>query len=110
MKYELPNEVRVESDGPVRIVRLCRPEQLNAVNQHLHLGLTRVFPQLSADADAREAHSYLERARAGFAAKLAGIERPDWRRSYGEEIALHRAIRAATEAAATASFTDSNSP
>ena len=55
MKYELPDAVRVEADGPVRIVRLCRPDQLNAVNDDLHLGLTRVFPMLTADAEARVA-------------------------------------------------------
>ena len=55
MDYPLPQAVRVESDGPVRIVRLARPEQLNAVNDELHLGLTRVFPLLSADPDARVA-------------------------------------------------------
>jgi enoyl-CoA hydratase/carnithine racemase len=36
-------------------VRLTRPEQLNAVNEDLHLGLTQVFPQLSADPEARVA-------------------------------------------------------
>lgn len=55
MKYELPDAVQVEAEGPVRIVRLCRPEQLNAVNDDLHLGLTKVFPQLTADAEARVA-------------------------------------------------------
>ncbi len=55
MDYDLPQAVRVETDGPVRIVRLARPEQLNAVNGDLHLGLTRVFPLLSADPDARVA-------------------------------------------------------
>ena len=55
MDYSLPDEVRVETDGPVRIVRLARPDQLNAVNEDLHLGLTRVFPLLSADPDARVA-------------------------------------------------------
>ena len=55
MDYALPPAVRVEIDGPVRIVRLARPEQLNAVNDELHLGLTRVFPLLSADPDARVA-------------------------------------------------------
>jgi enoyl-CoA hydratase/carnithine racemase len=55
MHYSLPDAVRVETDGPVRIVRLARPAQLNAVNDDLHLGLTRVFPMLSADADARVA-------------------------------------------------------
>jgi enoyl-CoA hydratase/carnithine racemase len=55
MDYPLPGAVRVEADGPVRIVRLSRPDQLNAVNEDLHLGLTRVFPLLSADAGARVA-------------------------------------------------------
>jgi enoyl-CoA hydratase/carnithine racemase len=55
MDYSLPQAVRVETDGPVRIVRLARPDQLNAVNDELHLGLTRVFPLLSADPDARAA-------------------------------------------------------
>jgi enoyl-CoA hydratase/carnithine racemase len=55
MEYALPDAVRVESDGPVRIVKLARPDQLNAVNEELHLGLTRVFPMLSADSDARVA-------------------------------------------------------
>ncbi len=55
MDYALPEAVRVETDGPVRIVRLSRPDQLNAVNPDLHLGLTRVFPLLSADPDARVA-------------------------------------------------------
>jgi enoyl-CoA hydratase len=55
MYDSLPDAVRVESDGPVRIVRLSRPEQLNAVNDALHLGLTRVFPLLSADTSARAA-------------------------------------------------------
>ncbi len=54
-KYDLPDVIQVEVDGPIRIVRLSRPEQLNAINDELHLGLTRLFPQLSADADARAA-------------------------------------------------------
>jgi enoyl-CoA hydratase len=55
MDYDLPDVLRVEADGPVRIVHLARPEQLNAINDELHLGLTRLFPQLSADDDARVA-------------------------------------------------------
>jgi len=55
MQYDLPDVLTVEADGPVRIVRLARPEQLNAINDELHLGLTRLFPQLSADTDARVA-------------------------------------------------------
>src|SRR2546421_12619798 len=55
MNYDLPDVIRVEKDGPVRIVRLSRPDQLNAINDELHLGLTRLFPQLSADTEARAA-------------------------------------------------------
>jgi enoyl-CoA hydratase len=55
MDYDLPDVIAVEADGPVRIVRITRPDQLNAVNDEVHLGLTRLFPQLSADPDARVA-------------------------------------------------------
>jgi enoyl-CoA hydratase len=55
MDYDLPGVIRVDADGPVRTVRLMRPEQLNAVNDELHFALTRLFPQLSADRDARVA-------------------------------------------------------
>ena len=44
MHYDLPDVIRVEADGPVRIVRLSRPEQLNAVNDELHLALTQRVP------------------------------------------------------------------
>lgn len=52
---QLSDSIRVENDGPVRIVRLSRPAQLNAVNEDLHLALTNVFPMLSADREARAA-------------------------------------------------------
>ena len=55
MEYDLPDVIEVRADGPVRIVTLTRPEQLNAVNDELHRSLARVFPQLSADPDARVA-------------------------------------------------------
>lgn len=55
MTYSLPPEVTVEEDGPVRIIRLNRPEQLNATNHVLHAGLADLFPQLDADLDARAA-------------------------------------------------------
>jgi enoyl-CoA hydratase/carnithine racemase len=53
--YDLPEELEVQVDGPVRLVRLNRPEHLNATNHRLHQGLAELFPQLSADADARVA-------------------------------------------------------
>jgi enoyl-CoA hydratase len=54
-KYDLPKEVEVEVDGPVRIIRLNRPDNLNATNHILHKGLAQVFPQLDNDAGARVA-------------------------------------------------------
>ena len=53
MKYDLPDVVRVEADGPVRIVRLSRPEQLNAINDELHLALTRAVPATRAPTTTR---------------------------------------------------------
>jgi enoyl-CoA hydratase len=54
-RYDLPDEVQVEIDGPIRIVRLNRPDDLNAANDPLHKGLAAVFPQLNADREARAA-------------------------------------------------------
>jgi enoyl-CoA hydratase len=51
--YRLPEEVAVEERGAVRIVRLNRPEQLNASNPGLHHGLAEVWGQLAADPGAR---------------------------------------------------------
>ncbi len=51
--YRLTDELQVEEDGPVRIVRMNRPEQLNATNHGLHQGLAELFPQIDADTDAR---------------------------------------------------------
>jgi enoyl-CoA hydratase len=53
--YDVPEEIQIEADGPVRIIRLNRPEQLNATNHVLHAGLAGLFPQLDADTDARAA-------------------------------------------------------
>ena len=35
--YDMPNEVDVEADGALRIIRLNRPDALNAVNDDLHV-------------------------------------------------------------------------
>jgi enoyl-CoA hydratase/carnithine racemase len=55
MTYSLPDVLTVEADGPVRIIRLNRPDQLNATNHELHGALAEVWPQLDADLDARAA-------------------------------------------------------
>lgn len=51
--YHLPAELEVERDGPVVVIRLNRPDQLNATNHELHRGLAEVFVQVDADEEAR---------------------------------------------------------
>ena len=51
--YDIPDELEIVSDGPVRIVRLNRPDHLNATNHELHKGLASLFPQIDADDEAR---------------------------------------------------------
>ena len=53
--YDLPDELQVRSDGPVRVITLNRPDDLNATNHALHAGLASLFPQLDADGEARVA-------------------------------------------------------
>jgi len=53
--YDVPNEIQVECDGPVRVVRLNRPDDLNATNHVLHKAIADLFPQLDADPEARAA-------------------------------------------------------
>jgi enoyl-CoA hydratase/carnithine racemase len=51
--YDLPDEILVSADGPIRVVTLNRPDRLNATNHVLHAGLAALFPQLDADEAAR---------------------------------------------------------
>jgi enoyl-CoA hydratase/carnithine racemase len=53
MKYDLPDVIQIESDGPIRIVRLNRPDALNATNHELHHALADLFPQIAHDDEAR---------------------------------------------------------
>ena len=53
MSYDLPGELTVEADGPVRTVIMNRPAELNAVNQALHWSLANVWRQLAADQAAK---------------------------------------------------------
>lgn len=52
MKYDLPEELTVECDGPIRLVTINRPTDFNAVNKPLHWALAHVWRQLAADRDA----------------------------------------------------------
>jgi enoyl-CoA hydratase/carnithine racemase len=53
--YDMPAEIDVRADGPLRIITLNRPDALNAVNDALHTGLAELWPRLDADRDARAA-------------------------------------------------------
>jgi len=53
MTYDLPAELTVESEGPVRTVIMNRPDELNAINLALHRALAIVWQQLIADRAAK---------------------------------------------------------
>ena len=53
VKYELPAELTVAAQGPVRVVAINRPDELNAVNLPLHWALANVWRQLAADTEAK---------------------------------------------------------
>jgi enoyl-CoA hydratase/carnithine racemase len=55
MNYDIPDVITLEHDGAIRIVRLNRPDDLNATNHELHHALADLFPQLDADEEARAA-------------------------------------------------------
>ena len=48
MRDELPDVLRVEADGPVRVVVMDRPEHLNAIDEHLHAALNHPDPWVRA--------------------------------------------------------------
>jgi enoyl-CoA hydratase len=51
--YELPAEVKVEARGPVRLVTLNRPDDLNGANRAMHQALARLWDLVGEDAGAR---------------------------------------------------------
>jgi enoyl-CoA hydratase len=51
--YGLPAEVKVETRGPVRLVTLNRPDDLNGANQAMHQALAGLWNRLGEDAEAR---------------------------------------------------------
>jgi enoyl-CoA hydratase/carnithine racemase len=55
MDYELPDVLQVTIDGPVRIIRLNRPDQLNSFDDDLHHGLASLWAQVEQDDEARAA-------------------------------------------------------
>ncbi|MGZ7014492.1 MAG: hypothetical protein ACXVLK_15385, partial [Acidimicrobiales bacterium] len=43
MDYDLPEELTVQAEGPIRTLTINRPDELNAVNQALHWALAHVW-------------------------------------------------------------------
>ena len=53
--YDMPTEIDVQADGPLRIITLNRPDSLNSVNDDLHHGLAKLWQRMSDDRSARAA-------------------------------------------------------
>jgi enoyl-CoA hydratase/carnithine racemase len=53
MVYELTDVLHADADGPVRVVTLNRPEQLNAFSDELHEQFNRLWAYVEADRDVR---------------------------------------------------------
>ena len=70
----LPDALQVESDGPIRIVRLNRPEQLNATNRELHAGLAAWTVQRAYSTGTNPQVDSVARA-SGFGIDVPGIYR-----------------------------------
>ncbi|MGP0031604.1 MAG: enoyl-CoA hydratase/isomerase family protein [Acidimicrobiales bacterium] len=51
--YDVPPVIQVEAEGPIRVLRLNRPEHLNATNHQLHKAVADVFACVDADPGAR---------------------------------------------------------
>ena len=49
MPYDLPDVLQVTADGPVRIVRLNRPHEMNAFDDDLHHGFASLWAQVERD-------------------------------------------------------------
>src|ERR1700680_827276 len=51
--YTPPPEILFEGDGPIRVVKLNRPDQRNAVNENLHSALAEIWAPLQSDPEVR---------------------------------------------------------
>jgi enoyl-CoA hydratase len=53
MTTDSAGTITIDSEGPVRIVTLNRPEYANAVNQAMHTSFARIWDDIAEDPDAR---------------------------------------------------------
>ena len=54
--YGLPDELKVEADGALRIVTLNRPDSLNAANATLYRAIAEVWQHVADDRRGRARH------------------------------------------------------
>lgn len=85
---DLAPAIRVEEDGPVRIVTLDKPDQLNAMSDDLHDAVRLVWEVLDHDDDARAV--VLTGAGRAFS---SGGYMPNFVRNFGDPVARERDIR-----------------
>src|SRR4051812_8466921 len=55
LRQELYETIQIEKEDSVAILRLNRPERLNAVNGAMHSELMQIFLDVQSDADVRAA-------------------------------------------------------
>ena len=53
MTYDVPPSIDLEVDGAILVVRLNRPDELNATNHELHSGVAALWPQIDDDPEVR---------------------------------------------------------
>jgi enoyl-CoA hydratase/carnithine racemase len=90
MTYQLPAELIVGSDGPVRIVTMNNPDQLNAFVDALHDGFIGLWQQLASDRECRAV--VLTGAGRAF---CAGGNIPGFIRNYEDPAYRRESLRAA---------------
>lgn len=86
--------ILVESDGPIRLVTLNKPDQLNAMSDDLHDAVRLVWNALDEDTDARAV--VLTGAGRAFS---SGGYMPSFVRNFHDEVARERDIRHAEQIA-----------
>jgi enoyl-CoA hydratase len=91
---EFAPHLLVESDGPIRIVTMNKPEQLNAMSDDLHHAIGEVWHKLDYDTDARAV--VLTGAGRAF---CTGGYFPNFVRSHEDPVARKRDIRHAERVA-----------
>ena len=101
--YDIPEELLVEADGPIRIITMNNPDMRNAFIDPLHEAMRNIWYQISRDREARAV--VLTGAGSAF---CAGGNVPGFIRDYDDP--EHRASRCATRSGWSTRCCASTSP